>query len=144
MPPERTDADDANLGSEPAAPPTADDGADAEVERDDELADPDDDFGPPFEAKTFGAALVWARAPGYVCSVLRVHEGGNVVVSTRSRKDMVVMLTGGRAVLEIRGAELEQIELEPAIPHAVDPTRAHRLIAITEVEIFTVYTPLED
>jgi len=103
----------------------------------------DDGYGPPFVEKTFGAALVWARAPGYTATILRVREGENVVVSTRSRKDMNVMLTGGRALLEIHdGSEIDRVELMPATPVSIDPGRDYRLLAMTEVELFTVYTPL--
>jgi hypothetical protein len=119
----------------------------AEPVQDDEAALPAearaDGFGPPFVEKTFGAALVWAQAPGYTATILRVREGENVVVSTRNRKDMNVMLTGGRALLEIHdGNEVDRVELMPATPVPIEPGRDYRLLAMTEVELFTVYTPL--
>jgi hypothetical protein len=102
-----------------------------------------DGFGPPFVEKTFGAALIWARAPGYIATILRVREGENVVVSTRNRRDMNVILTGGRALLEIHdGTEIDRVELMPATPVSIQPGRDYRLLAMTEVELFTVYTPL--
>lgn len=102
-----------------------------------------DAFGPPFVEKTFGAALVWAKAPGYTATILRVREGQNVVVSTQNRRDMNVMLTGGRALLEIHdGTEVDRVELMPATPVAIEPGRDYRLLAMTEVELFTVYTKL--
>jgi hypothetical protein len=102
-----------------------------------------DGIGAPFVEKTFGAALVWARGPGYVATVLRVREGENVVVSTRNRRDMNVMLTGGRALLEMHdGTEIDRVELMPATPVFIEPGRDYRLLAMTEVELFTVYTPL--
>lgn len=111
-------------------------------EEEDDDATEDDDFGPPFTAKTFGGAFVWAKAPGFVATVLRVREGGNVEVSTENRRDMVVMLTGGRAVLEVDAAgDVDHVELLPAAPVAIDPARRYRLIAQTEVELFTVYSP---
>lgn len=113
------------------------------VDDDDDDATGDDDFGPPFTGKTFGGAFVWARAPGYVATVLRVREGGNVVVSTHGRRDMIVMLTGGRAVLEVDIAgDVDHVELMPAAPVPIDPDKRYRLIAQTEVELFTVYSPL--
>lgn len=103
----------------------------------------DSDFGPPFIPKTFGGAFVWARGQHFVATVLRVREGGNVVVSTHNRRDMQVMLTGGRAVLEVGEADdIDRIELMPASPVEIDPAKTYRLIAVTEVEIFTVYEPL--
>jgi hypothetical protein len=103
----------------------------------------EDDFGPPFTPKTFGAAFVWAKAPGYTSTVLRVREGGNVIVSTQGRRDMIVMLTGGRAVLEvIIGTDVDHVELMPGAPVSIAADRQYRLIAQTEVELFTVYSPL--
>ena len=112
---------------------------------DDEIDDDaDEDFGPPFSAKTFGGAFVWARGDSYVCTVLRVKEGENVVVSTAGRKDMVVMLTGGRAVLEVGmpDGDIDRVELMPAAPVNVEADKTYRLLAVTEVELFTVFAPL--
>jgi hypothetical protein len=124
----------------------------ADVPEDDELigdvdaraADPtDDDYGPPFEARSFGGEFVWAQAPGYTAKVLRVRAGENVAISTKGRRDMVVMLTGGRALLETRGDEnIDRVELLPATPVAIaEGEVAYRLVAVTDVELFTIYAP---
>jgi hypothetical protein len=108
-----------------------------------DLPDEESDFGPPFSAKSFGGAFVWARGDHYVATVLRVKEGENVVVSTQNRKDMHVMLTGGRGILEVHdGTDLDRVELLPAAPVFIDPGRNYRLVAMTEVELFTVYSPM--
>ncbi len=124
---------------EPQAPPL-------EGPSDDEssdLPDEESDFGPPFSAKTFGASFVWAKGDSFVCTVLRVKEGENVVVSTQNRKDMHVMLTGGRGVLEVHdGTELDRVELLPAAPVLIEVDKSYRLLAVTEVELFTVYSAL--
>ena len=100
-------------------------------------------YGAPFVSRTFGGAFVWARAPGFVCTVLRIIERENVVISTRNRRNMHVMLTGGRALLEVKeGNEVERIELLPATPVLIEGDKAYRLLAMTEVELFTVYTPI--
>lgn len=100
------------------------------------------DYGPPFEARSFGGELVWAQAPGYTAKVLRVRAGENVIVSTRGRRDMVIMLTGGRAVLEIRDPEnTDRVELMPAVPVSIEVGRDYRLVALTEVELMTIYSP---
>lgn len=120
--------------------------ADAVLLSEDESSDrPDEesDFGPPFAAKSFGASFVWARGDQYVATVLRVKEGENVVVSTANRRDMHVMLTGGRGILEVDdGTELDRVELLPASPVFIDPGKGYRLVAMTEVELFTVYSPM--
>ncbi len=113
-------------------------------ESESDALDEDSDFGPPFESRSFGGEFVWADAAAYTCKILRVRAGEKVLVSTRGRRDMVVMLTGGRAVLEvIEGEGIDRVEMLPAAPIAVHPDREHRLVALTEVEMFTVYTRLD-
>lgn len=112
------------------------DGADA--------ADPaEDDYAPPFEARSFGGEFVWAQAPGYTAKVLRVRAGENVAISVKGRKDMVVMLTGGRGVLETRGDDnIDRVELLPATPVTIaEGDVVYRLVAMTDVELFTIYAP---
>lgn len=105
-------------------------------------ADADDDFGPPFVPKTFGGAFVWARGDGFVATVLRIKEGKSVPVATANRRDMQIMLTGGRAVLEVEvDGDIDRIELLPAGPVRIEPGNTYRLLALTEVELFTVYSP---
>ena len=122
----------------------AKDAPEAELPDEDETqVDPADDYGPPFEARSFGGEFVWAEAPGYSCKILRVRAGEKVLVSTRGRRDMIVMLTGGRAVLEVLdGDETDRVEMMPAGPISVQPDREHHLVAMTDVEMFTVYTKL--
>lgn len=115
---------------------------DAEAEEADDQEQ--DDYGEPFDARSFGGEFVWAKAKGYTCKILRVRAGEKVLVSTRGRQDMVVMLTGGRAVLEVLdGDETDRVEMMPAVPVRVHPEREHRLVAMTEVEMFTVYSVIE-
>ena len=65
-----------------------------------------------------------------------MRAGEKVLVSTRGRKDMTVMLTGGRAILEvIEGEDVDRVEMLPAAPIQVHPDREHRLVAMTEVEM---------
>lgn len=113
-----------------------------ESEEAEERDEQEDDYGEPFEARSFGGEFVWAEGEGYTCKILRVRAGEKVLVSTRGRKDMVLMLTGGRGVLEvIEGDEVDRVEMMPAAPVSVNSEREHRLIAMTEVEMFTVYSP---
>jgi hypothetical protein len=124
---------------EPVIPEPAAEG-EQELEGDDEF----DDYGEPFEPRSFGGEFVWAEGDTFTCKILRVRAGEKVLVSTRGRKDMTVMLTGGRAILEvIEGEDVDRVEMLPAAPIHVHPDREHRLVAMTEVEMFTVYSPLE-
>lgn len=101
----------------------------------------DEDYGPPFESRSFGGELVWAEAPGYTAKILRVRPGEVVIVSTKGRRDMVIMLAGGRAALEIReGDNVDRVELLPMVPLAIEAGRDYRLNALTDVELLTIFT----
>lgn len=141
-PPEPTpDAPPAGTDGSETAPATSDAAAEIPEEEEDLEVDDDDDYGPPFVAKTFGGAFVWARGDGFVTTVLRVREGKSVPVATANRRDMHLMLTGGRAILEVdNGTDVDRVELLPASPVLVDAHNAYRLIAMTEVELFTVFS----
>lgn len=105
----------------------------------------DADYGPPFDGKDFGGQFIWAQSPSFEAKILRVRAGKKVIISTRRRKDMTVMLTGGRGVLEViddDGADL--IELMPGSPVAIKHGPDYRLVAITEIELFTVHAPDPD
>jgi hypothetical protein len=126
-PSDPTEADDEIVGGDPADAP-----------------DPaEDDYGAPFEARSFGGEFVWAQATGYTAKVLRVRAGENVAISVKGRKDMFVMLTGGRGVLETRGDDnIDRVELLPATPVAIaEGDVVYRLVAMTDVELFTIYSP---
>jgi mannose-6-phosphate isomerase-like protein (cupin superfamily) len=127
------------MADEPEDEEEAEDATPPEVVPDE---DADSDFAPPFVPKTFGGAFMWAKGEQFVATVLRIKEGKSVPVATQNRRDMHVMLTGGRAVLEIdTGDDVDRVELLPAISVYIEPGRHYRLIAVTEVELFTVYTP---
>ncbi|MEE9382196.1 MAG: hypothetical protein V3V08_02120 [Nannocystaceae bacterium] len=101
----------------------------------------DDSYLSLFKKRSFGGEFVWADTPGYVAKILRVSEGENVTVSTEDRRDVTILLTGGRAVLEIkRGSETKQLELKPAAPQQIHPGHSYRLLALSEVELFTIFT----
>jgi hypothetical protein len=105
----------------------------------------DADYGAPFDAKDFGGQFVWASSDLYEAKILRVRAGKKVIISTRRRKDMVAMLTGGRGVLEvIDDTGNERIELHPGDPMPIAPGCDYRLVAITEIELFTVHSPDPD
>lgn len=103
----------------------------------------EDDYGPPFEARSFGGEFVWAQAPGYTAKILHVRAGENVAISVKGRKDMFIMLTGGRGVLEVRSDDnIDRVELLPATPITIaEGDMVYRLVAMTDVELFTIYAP---
>ena len=123
---------------------------DEPVEGSDELDDegeiPDASilYGDPFEPRSFGGELVWARGQHFVAKILRVRAEQQVKVAGQRRSDMYLLLTGGRAVVEELTAEGEanRVELQPARAFPVDVNRVYRLIALTDIELFTVYTEI--
>lgn len=118
-----------------------DDGDPADDEDAGDSAEAEADYGPPFERRSFGGELVWATGAGFTAKLLRIRANGNVAISTDGRLDLTIMLTGGRGVLEIRRQhDVELRELEPAVPFRPDPAFGHRLLALTEVELLTVYS----
>jgi len=124
-----------------AAPPEQREADEAEAAREGDEGD-ESDYGPPFEPKSFGGELVWAQAPGFVAKILRVRAGEIVKVSTQGRRDMFVMLSGGRGVLETRDEDnTERVELIPAVATPILPRVEYRLVALTEVELMTIYSP---
>lgn len=121
-------------------------GADVAGDDDDDSSsstNPEQLCRPPFETRSFGGEFVWGQGDAYVAKVLRVRVGQRVKVSSSNRCDMVIMLTGGRAMLEIEGGtDVDRVELMPAEPVNIDPGSSYRLVALTDVELFNVYSPL--
>ena len=136
-----TPEDQLDVGAEDASA----DEAEARVDEEDEEEEDDDggdDYGPPFVTRSFGGEFVWAKGADYTCKILRVRPGENVIVSTHGRKDMIAMLTGGRGVLEVHaGDSTDRVELLPGSPIPIRPGQDYRLVALTEVELYTVYSP---
>jgi hypothetical protein len=98
------------------------------------------EFGPPFTPRSFGGELVWTQSSSFTSKVLRIRAGEVVLISTTGRSDMVAMLTGGRAVLEVEdGGEIIREEITPGFPTAIRAESAHRIVAMTDVELFTAY-----
>jgi len=100
---------------------------------------------PPFSPRSYGAEFVWANSPVSTNKILHVRAGQVVAISTAGRTHMSVMLTTGRAVLELRhDDQVEHVELVPLAPVAVPSQPEHRLVAVTEVELFVTYSPIAD
>jgi hypothetical protein len=139
-PPEEEAASAPNAASDEADSDTVEGEAAPADEDDDD--DGGDDYGPPFVTRSFGGEFVWAEGDAFTCKILRVRPGENVIVSTQGRKDMIAMLTGGRGVLEVLTADgTDRVELLPGSPIPIRPGHDYRLVALTEVELYTVYSP---
>jgi len=98
------------------------------------------EFGPPFTPRSFGGELVWVANDTFTSKVLRIRAGEVVLISTKGRSEMVAMLTGGRAVLEVEEeGEIQREEILPGTPTPIHAESAHRIVAMTDVELFTAY-----
>lgn len=96
-----------------------------------------------FSARSFGGDMVWAQGEGFVAKILRVRAGEKVRVTGKSRKDMHIMLSGGRASLESNDASPgEPKELLPGHPVSIARDSEYRLIAMTDAELLSIYTPV--
>lgn len=87
--------------------------------------------------------MVWAQGEGFTAKILRVRAGEKVRVTGRGRRDMHVMLSGGRACLASSDAgATEPQELLAGQPVRIGPDSEYRLIAMTDTELLSVYAPL--
>lgn len=87
--------------------------------------------------------MVWAQGEGFTAKILRVRAGEKVRVTGKGRRDMHVMLSGGRACLASNDAgATEPQELLAGQPVRIGPDSEYRLIAMTDTELLSVYAPL--
>lgn len=98
-----------------------------------------------FVSRSFGGEMVWAKGGAFVAKILRVRAGEKVRVTSKGRRDMHVMLSGGRACLQKSD---EQAPAEPQELLAGQSVRIgeqceYRLIAMTDTELLSIYSPLD-
>lgn len=96
-----------------------------------------------FNSRSFGGEMVWAHGEAFVAKILRVRAGEKVRVTGKDRKDMHIMLSGGRACLQDsqKGAS-EPKELLAGQSVRIGPDQEYRLIAMTDTELLSIYSPV--
>lgn len=100
-------------------------------------------LSPEFTPRSFGGEMLWAQGQGFEAKILRVRAGEKVRVSARDRRDMHIMLSGGRACLKrIPEQDAEAVELLPAQAVRIEANQEYRLIAMTDAELLSVYSPI--
>ncbi len=103
---------------------------------DDTAVDPgDDDYGPRSSGAASAASSCGRRARATRRRCSACARARSVAISTKGRRDMTVMLTGGRALLETRAEDsvTDRVELLPATPMAIaEGEHAYRLVAVTD------------
>lgn len=92
--------------------------------------------------KPWGYELIWAETERYVGKVLHIREGQRLSLQYHTRKDETIYLQSGR-LLMIAGAEssLVETEMKPGDARHIPPLTRHRMIAVTDCDIFEVSTP---
>lgn len=94
-----------------------------------------------FVSRSFGGEMVWAQGANFIAKILRVRAGEKVRVTGKGRRDMHVMLSGGRACLQsVEAQGPDPDELLAGQPVRIDPDKEYRLIAMTDTELLSVYT----
>ena len=93
--------------------------------------------------KPWGWEIVWAETPHYVGKILHVLAGKRLSLQYHDVKLESQRLVSGRAALVIEDGDgtLQEIEMEPGKGYTIQPFQRHRLIGITDADIFEVSTP---
>lgn len=89
--------------------------------------------------------MVWAQGSAFVAKILRVRAGEKVRVTGKGRRDMHVMLSGGRACLQKNDEEAscEPQELLAGQSVRIGEQCEYRLIAMTDTELLSIYSPID-
>ena len=92
--------------------------------------------------KPWGHELIWAHTSRYVGKLLHVKAGERLSRQYHRVKEETLFLQSGEMVLELGPADaLERRTLKPGESFHLVPGTIHRMIAVTDVDLFEVSTP---
>ena len=94
--------------------------------------------------KPWGYELHWAKTERYVGKLIHVNAGHALSLQYHNQKDETIFLWSGRMLFEIgerEGEPLTKRELQPGEAVHITPKTVHRMIAVTDCDIFEVSTP---
>ena len=96
--------------------------------------------------KPWGHEEIWAETELYVCKILRIRQGCRLSLQHHAVKDETLRVAQGRLQLSLEDAagHLTVRELGPGDTARIRPLRRHRILAITDVEVYEVSTPQVD
>ncbi|HVQ43920.1 MAG TPA: cupin [Candidatus Saccharimonadia bacterium] len=79
----------------------------------------------------------------YMMKILHINKGCRVSLQAHDAKSESWVVHAGRAavLLENAAGELEQIELEPGMGYTSQVGQRHRLVGLTDCEVFEASTP---
>jgi mannose-6-phosphate isomerase len=92
--------------------------------------------------KPWGYELIWAETPRYVGKVLHIASGHRLSRQYHERKDETFFVQSGEMDLEVGdGPDRRTLRMRPQEAFHCPPRTVHRMIAVTDVDVFEVSTP---
>lgn len=92
--------------------------------------------------KPWGHEIIWAETKRYVGKLLHVRAGERLSRQYHRVKEETLYLQSGEMILELGPVEsVERRTLSPGEAFHLVPGTIHRMIAITDVDLFEVSTP---
>ncbi len=92
--------------------------------------------------KPWGYELIWAETEHYVGKVLHINQGHKLSRQYHNLKEETFYVQNGEMELEIgQGADLVKHQMKPGHAFHCPPNTIHRMIAVTDVDVFEVSTP---
>jgi len=104
-------------------------------------------FETKFVAKPWGHEVIFALTKDYVGKVLIIKAGHQLSLQFHKVKEETIYIQSGEMKFQVENDQgvMQEILLKPGMSHHILPNRKHRMIAISDCEIFEVSTPhLED
>ena len=92
--------------------------------------------------KPWGYELIFAETDRYVGKILHIHRGEQLSRQYHVKKDETILVSAGELDLEIGPTErVERRRLAQGEAFHITPGTIHRMVAVTDVDIFEVSTP---
>jgi len=92
--------------------------------------------------KPWGYELIWAEAERYVGKILHINAGQRLSRQYHKKKEETFLVQTGEMDLEIGvGPEQKTIRMKQLDTFHCLPNTVHRMVAVTDVDVFEVSTP---
>lgn len=93
--------------------------------------------------KPWGQEIIFALTKDYVGKILQIKAGHQLSLQFHKVKEETIYLQSGemRFVMEDDQGHLAEALLQPGQSFHIPPNRKHRMIAVSDCEVFEVSTP---
>jgi mannose-6-phosphate isomerase len=91
--------------------------------------------------KPWGHEIIWAETDRYVAKLLHIAAGHKLSRQYHERKDETFYVQTGEMDLEIGDADRRTLRMRPGEAFHCTPRTVHRMIAVTDVDVFEASTP---